>query len=292
MLGKRIAVVAAAALIGALLALAGSHTGLTIGGWPIFALGVALALVVQWIAWIPAAVLRTERGYDLVGSATFVAVAVLGLVAAAAQAGWQPRPVVLALLVVVWAARLGTFLALRVRRAPDRRFDEIKADPSRFLVAWTMQGLWIAITSGAALAAITSGRAGGVDAFLVVGGLLWLAGFAIEAVADAQKRAFRADPANAGQFIRSGLWAWSRHPNYFGEILLWVGVAIAALPALEGWQWATLVSPVFVVLLLVRVSGLPQLERSAEERWGDRADYRAYRDSTPVLVPRPPRRAG
>jgi steroid 5-alpha reductase family enzyme len=108
-------------------------------------------------------------------------------------------------------------------------------------------------------------------------------------VADRQKSAFRSDPANAGRFISSGLWAWSRHPNYFGEIVLWVGVALIALPVLSGWQHVTLVSPLFVYLLLTRISGIPPLERRAEEKWGDDPAYRAYVERTPVLWLRPQR---
>ncbi len=120
--------------------------------------------------------------------------------------------------------------------------------------------------------------------------MVWLVGFGIEVAADDQKRAFRADPANRGRFITTGLWAWSRHPNYFGEITLWVGVALVALPALSGWQHLTLVSPLFVGLLLTRVSGVPLLEARGQATWGDDPEYRDYVARTPVLVLRPPRR--
>jgi steroid 5-alpha reductase family enzyme len=116
-------------------------------------------------------------------------------------------------------------------------------------------------------------------------------GFLFEAVADDQKRRFRANPANEGRFIASGLWAWSRHPNYFGEITLWFGIALVALPALSGWQYATLISPVFVYLLLTRISGIPLLEARAKKRWGDEPAFQAYRARTPVLFPRPPKDA-
>ena len=105
-----------------------------------------------------------------------------------------------------------------------------------------------------------------------------------------QKSAFRADPDNAGKFISSGLWAWSRHPNYFGELVLWIGIALIALPALSGWQYLMLVSPVFVFLLLTRVSGVPALEQGADDRWGGQPDYEAYKSATPEFFPRPPRR--
>jgi len=105
-------------------------------------------------------------------------------------------------------------------------------------------------------------------------------------MADAQKSRFKADPGNRGKFIQSGLWSRSRHPNYFGEIVLWTGVMIIALPVLQGWQWVALVSPLFVILLLTRVSGVPLLEKKADQAWGGQPEYEAYKKQTPVLIPR------
>jgi steroid 5-alpha reductase family enzyme len=269
------------------LAWAGSRGGSEMAGIPVFGLCVALAVTIQWVAFVPAYVARTERYFDLTGSLTY-----LTLVAVALFFGPGPdaRSTLLAVLVGVWAARLGSFLFRRIlAEGSDRRFDEIKTSGARFFVAWTLQGLWISVTAGAALAAITSGRAAPLGLSAWAGLALWITGFAIEVVADRQKSRFRARPENGGRFISTGLWAWSRHPNYFGEIVLWIGVALIALPALQGWQHATLVSPLFVILLLTKVSGVPLLEERAEERWGDDPEYRAYEARTPVLVPRPPR---
>ena len=126
-----------------------------------------------------------------------------------------------------------------------------------------------------------------LDIYAAAGVALWLTGFAIEVIADRQKSAFRADPDNRNKFIQSGLWAWSRHPNYFGEIVLWSGIALIAFPVLEGWQYATLISPVFVVVLLTKISGVRMLENRANKQWGNDPDYQAYRDRTSVLVPMP-----
>jgi len=284
-IGRSLAGLAIALAIAAAAAAAGSHRGLDLGPLPAFGALALLAFAIQWLAFVPAYLAQSERYYDLIGSITYLSTAALAL-----SVKGDPRSLLLFALISVWALRLGSFLFLRIRAdGRDQRFDRIKPFFFRFLMTWTLQGLWVLITAGAAFAAMTGSRQAGLDAWALAGAVLWLLGFAIEAVADAQKRRFRRDPANAGRFITGGLWAWSRHPNYFGEILLWVGIALIAFPALEGWQYLTLVSPLFVYLLLTRVSGVPALEKIAERRWGDDPAFRAYRAATPALFPRPPR---
>lgn len=273
-----------ALILGVLAAIAGSHRGATVGDLPLFALAVLAAFVVQWLAFLPAYLRQTEVFFDLTGSATYVLVTA-GLLALTPEP--DARAVLLATLVIVWALRLGPFLFRRIRRAgSDDRFDEIKPSLPRFLLVWTVQGLWVTFTAMAAWIGITSTQRAGLDAFTVVGVAAWAVGFALEATADLQKSRFRADPANAGRFITTGLWSRSRHPNYVGEILLWLGVAVVAVPVLTGWQWVALASPVFVTILLTRVSGVPLLEEKAAARWGGRPDYEEYVRTTPVLVPR------
>jgi steroid 5-alpha reductase family enzyme len=276
-------------VIAALFAVAGSQGGATAGAVPVFALCVVIAFVIQWVAFIPAYLLQTERFFDITGGLTYITVSI---VAVALSDGRDARAWLLAAMVSVWAVRLASYLFVRIRRAGvDKRFDDIKPSLPRFLNAWTLQGLWVTITASAALAAITSTTRVELGTVTAVGLLLWVAGFALEITADAQKSRFRSDPANKGRFIHTGLWSWSRHPNYFGEILLWVGVAVVALPALRGWQWVTLLSPVFVALLLLRVSGVPLLEKAADEKWGGEPEYESYKHRTSVVVPRPPRKA-
>ncbi|KQZ23966.1 DUF1295 domain-containing protein [Microbacterium sp. Root553] len=275
-----------ALVIGALVALAGSQNGAMLGGIPLFALAVAAAYVIQILAFIPAVLLRTERFFDLTGSLTFLAISVaLVLLTPMPDA----RSWILAVMVALWAARLGSFLAMRVHKAgSDGRFDEIKGSPVRFLQVWVIQGAWVSITAAAAWIAISTDAANRapIGWLTVVGIVVWVLGMVIEIVADAQKSAFRADPKNKDEFIRTGLWSRSRHPNYFGEIVIWVGVFVTAAPVLTGWQWVAVLSPLFVILLLTRVSGIPLLEARAEKKWGDRADYIEYRESTPSLIPR------
>ncbi len=254
-------------LVGVLVAWAGSQGGGTVAGIPVFALSVGLAYLIQWVVFIPSYLRQTEKLFDLTGSLTYISVTSLALLL---SPGLDIRSGLLWALVVIWAARLGTFLFRRIKKAgKDDRFDEIKPSFIRFLNVWTIQGLWITFTAAAAWVAITTTGRQDLDALAVIGLLVWGVGFAIEAVADAQKNRFSANPANKGKFIQTGLWARSRHPNYFGEIMLWVGVAIIALPVLRGWQWVALISPVFVTLLLTRVSGIPLLEKKADKKWGD-----------------------
>jgi steroid 5-alpha reductase family enzyme len=272
--------------IGLLIALAGAQGSTQVGGLAVFALCGIIAFAIQFVVYVPSYLARTEHYYDLTGSATYlttVAVAVL------ASDDLDARAIVIALLVVAWASRLGTFLFRRVKRdGGDGRFDKIKHDPVRFFMMWSIQGLWVFLTAACALAIITSAQREPFGVFAVIGLVVWIIGFAIEVTADNQKKAFRADPANQGRFINVGLWAWSRHPNYFGEIVLWTGVAITALPILSGWRWVMLISPVFVFALLTRVSGVPMLEARSDEKWGAEPGYQEYKATTPTLLLRPP----
>jgi steroid 5-alpha reductase family enzyme len=271
-------------LIGFLVALAGSQGGASIAGVPLFALSVGLVFLIQWLAFIPAYLLQTEKFFDLTGSLTYISVILIAVILSAAT---DARSILLAALVVIWAVRLGSFLFGRIKKAgKDDRFDEIKPSFIRFLNVWTIQGLWVTFTMAAALVAITTTNRKELDLFAILGFLVWVLGFAIEVVADSQKSRFSANPDNKGKFIQTGLWSRSRHPNYFGEIVLWVGVAMIALPVLQGWQWVALISPVFVTLLLTRVSGIPLLEKKADKKWGGQEDYESYKKRTPVLIPR------
>jgi steroid 5-alpha reductase family enzyme len=263
---------------------AGSQGGILVLGIPIFVIAVGAIFLIQWLAFIVAYLLQTEKFFDLTGSITYISVTVMAVLLSQVVDG---RSILLLALVLIWAGRLGTFLFRRIHKAgKDARFDAIKVSFFRFLNAWTLQGLWVTLTLSAALVAITTTERKGLDLYTLVGLLVWIIGFSIEATADAQKNRFRANPENKGKFINTGLWARSRHPNYFGEIVLWIGVAIFALPVLRGWQWVALISPVFVTLLLTRISGVPILEKRADAKWGGQEEYEVYKARTPVLIPR------
>jgi len=274
-------------VIGFLVALAGSQGGATLGGVPVFAIAVGLAFLIQWLVFIPAYLFQTEKFFDLTGSLTYITVVGVAVCYSRYTTKLDARSILLAALVMIWALRLGAFLFGRIQKAgKDDRFDEIKPSFIRFLNVWTIQGLWITFTAAAALVGITTATRKDLDGFAIIGFLVWVFGFAFEVIADNQKSRFNADPANKGKFIQTGLWSYSRHPNYFGEIVLWAGIAIIAIPVLQGWQWVAMISPIFVTFLLTRVSGIPLLEKKADEKWGGQEDYEAYKKNTPVLIPR------
>jgi steroid 5-alpha reductase family enzyme len=259
-----------------------------LAGWPAVFVCAGLAFAVNWLAFVPAALFQSDRFYDTTGALTYLTV-----IAAACAASWplDPRSAIVAVMVAVWTVRLGSFLFTRIHAAggTDVRFAKIKVNPPRFLVAWTLQALWVIFTASAALVIITAPEPAPLDGFFWAGAALWVIGFAFEVIADEQKRRFRADPANHGTFITTGLWAWSQHPNYFGEITLWAGILVIAIPQLAGWNWLVVLSPLFVALLLTRVSGINLLDAIAKKRWGDDPAWQAYVARTPVLLPRPPR---
>lgn len=265
------------------IAFAGSQGSIAVSGMPLFFVCASVGFVLHWIVFVPSFIYQTEHYFDLTGSISYittVAVAVL------LHPNMGTRSLIVCLLITIWAVRLGSFLFRRVRKdGKDRRFDKIKTKFFRYMFTWTLGGAWVFITMAAGLAAMTSADQIDLDLNFYTGLGLWIAGFAMEVIADKQKSNFRSDPDNKEKFINTGLWSISRHPNYFGEIILWVGITVIALPTLVGWQYVTLISPLFVTLLLTRVSGVNLLEKSGMERWGEDPAYHDYVASTPALVP-------
>ncbi len=275
-------------LIGAGVMLAGSQNSVMFNAYPVFALCGAIAFAINWLVFLPSSAAKTEKFYDLTGSMTYLSV--IGFSVYASQ-NMDLRSVLAATMVAIWAIRLGSFLFIRISQdGHDDRFDEIKVKPLRFFTVWSIQALWVLLTAACALAMLTSQTKLPMGVIGTIGALLWLVGFVIEVVADKQKRIFRKDSSNQGRFITSGLWSWSRHPNYFGEIVIWLGMAIMALPVLQGWQMVCLISPVFVYLLLTKVSGIPLLQKKGQDKWGGDPEYQAYLARTSLLVPMPPKR--
>jgi steroid 5-alpha reductase family enzyme len=249
-------------------------------------LSFVVAFAVNGAFFAVAAARRTDVVTDLSYSLTFALLAVVLFFTGARE----PVQLVASLLVLVWAVRLGAYLFQRILRMKiDHRFDGIREDPLRFGRFWLLQAITVAVVMLPVSYLLDSSHPTAFGAWAIAGGCVWLVGLVIEAVADAQKSAFKAKRENRGRFVASGLWRYSRHPNYFGEILVWWGLFVYAVPVLHGAAFAVVAGPIFITLLLLFVSGIPPLERSADEKHGGDPAYRAYKRRTSILVPLPPR---
>ena len=247
-----------------------------------------ICIGIQWIAWVPASIVKTERFYDLTGGLTYLTVVGFSLWAGSQSEPPSLRELIISLLVVIWSLRLSCFLYFRIHRTgKDGRFDQLKTSPIRFLVPWTIQGLWVFLTMIVVI--VINSQADSAPALGIWDGIglsIWILGFAIEVVADNQKTVFNSEPKNKDKWIDSGLWSYSRHPNYLGEILLWTGIAIFGVSCFSGLEKVAWISPIFIYVLLTKVSGIPILDRRSLEKWGDNPEYQIYRDTTPPLIPR------
>jgi steroid 5-alpha reductase family enzyme len=250
-------------------------------------LSFVIALALNGAFFAVAAARRTDVVTDLSYSLTFAVLAV----ALPFTGAREPVQLAASLLVLVWAVRLGTYLFRRILRMKvDHRFDLIRDKPLRFARFWLLQAIAVAVIMLPVSYLLDRSDAPGFGAWAIAGAAVWFAGLLIEAAADAQKSAFRAKDENRGRFIATGLWRYSRHPNYFGEILVWWGLFVYAVPFLNGAAFGVVVGPIFITLLLLFVSGIPPLERSADEKYGTDPAYRDYKRQTSILIPLPPRR--
>ena len=271
-----------------IIALGGSHNSMSYNGYPILFFCLSASFLVHWVIFIPSFLAKTEKFYDITGTLAYLITLYLASVLTSYSSGasLEPRTLIIIGMVSFWALRLGIFLFIRVLKVgEDRRFREAKKSFSKYLVWWTMSALWVFLTTANALTLIINNKKLVNQPIFYLGLLIWFIGILFEIIADEQKRRFRLNEKNRGKFISSGLWSISRHPNYFGEIILWIGIAIISLPTLSGFQYVTLISPLFIYLLLTRISGVNLLEESSDKKWGDLPEYEQYKKETPVLMP-------
>ncbi|MAS58629.1 MAG: hypothetical protein CMD42_02660 [Gammaproteobacteria bacterium] len=282
-----IASILACLTLGLCIAFAGSKGSILISGYSLFVICGAISFLLHWIIFIPSYIYQTEHYFDITGSVSYLAV--LAIAIFFTKPDIDIRSLLICFLISVWAVRLGLFLFLRVKKdGKDSRFNIMKSKFWWYLSTWTIGGLWVFITICPALAAITSKVSIPLSWPGYLGLTMWMIGFCIEVVADSQKTSFNLKEENENKFITNGLWSWSRHPNYFGEILLWLGITIISFPVLSGLQLVTLISPIFVYLLLTKISGIPLLERKADKRWSKDPEYVKFKEITPVLFLKKP----
>ena len=275
-------------LIGALVAFGINQGSVAISGLSLIYVCFFMIFTIQWLIFIPSYIYQTEHYFDLTGSLTYLSVSLFAILF---TIDVSLRDILLTVLIWIWASRLGSFLFFRIKRdGKDGRFDIMKTNFWWFLMTWTIQGLWVFLTMAMALAAITSENKAAIDIFAIIGSLVWLVGFSIEVISDQQKTNFKSDPTNKDLFITKGLWSWSRHPNYFGEITLWIGIAVIAAPVLSGWQLVAYISPIFIIFLLTKVSGINLLEARGMKKWSNNSEYMDYIKKTSILIPFPPKK--
>ncbi len=242
---------------------------------------ILLIFCIQWVSFIPAFIFQTEKFYDLTGSITYLTAVFYTLYVTGSN---NLSDLIIVACVAVWAIRLGSFLFMRIHKAgEDRRFRTIKPNFTRFLMTWTLQGMWVSMCLLCVLTALSSYSGVIMNSTFFIGLIVFILGLSIEIIADYQKTVFRRNIENKDKFITTGLWSLSRHPNYFGEILLWTGVAVMSISSLQGLQYITLISPIFVYILLVYISGIRMLEDQAKKKWGHLDSFKEYLKNTPRL---------
>ena len=242
---------------------------------------ILLIFCIQWVSFIPAYIFQTEKFYDLTGSITYLTAVFYTLYVTGSN---NLSDLIIVACVAVWAIRLGSFLFMRIHKAgEDRRFRTIKPNFTRFLMTWTLQGMWVSMCLLCVLTALSSYSGVIMNSIFFIGLIVFILGLSIEIIADYQKTVFRRNIENKDKFITTGLWSLSRHPNYFGEILLWTGVAVMSISSLQGLQYITLISPIFVYILLVYISGIRILEDQARKKWGHLDSFKEYLKNTPRL---------
>ena len=281
-------VVASVFMIVFLMVRAVGNNSVILNGYSAVLYCAVICIGIQWVAWIPASIGKTERYYDLTGGLTYLTVVGFSLWAGAQSEPPSLRELIVSLLVVIWSLRLSYFLYCRIHRTgKDGRFDQLKTSPIRFLIPWSLQGLWVFLTMVVVI--VINSQADSAPPLGIWDGLglsIWILGFGIEVIADNQKTVFNKDSSNTGKWINSGLWSYSRHPNYLGEILLWTGITFFGISCFTGLERVAWISPIFIYLLLTKVSGIPILDKRALEKGGDDPEYQKYRDNTPALIPR------
>tara|TARA_X000001036_G_scaffold274434_1_gene254899 strand:- start:1306 stop:2148 length:843 start_codon:yes stop_codon:yes gene_type:complete len=246
---------------------------------------IILSFLFQWTLFIPAYLLQTEKFFDISGSINFIVITAYIYYNSFLEYGFNLGNLILSLLIVIWAIRLGSFLFFRIKKdGEDKRFREIKPSPTKFFMTWTLQGTWVSICSLCAITGMSSDKGMIINTLFYLGLVIFILGFTIEVIADYQKTKFRKNPKNKNNFITSGLWSYSRHPNYLGEISLWTGIAIISFSSLSDWQYVSLISPIFIYILLVHVSGINFLESSSNKKWGHLKAYKEYIKKTPKLL--------
>ena len=275
-------------LIPSTLSLFISDNSISINGYPVLFYCVLISFTIHLIIFIPSAIMKNEKFYDFTGMIAYLSIIIFALQQKYTQIhSIDIYSLVLSLLISIWTLRLGIFLFYRVLKVgEDIRFKDVKNNALKFFVWFSISSLWVSLTTMAAMNVVTSKNYHQDLTLLYIGTMIWVFGFLFEIISDYQKIKFKNNSLNKNKFIDSGLWSISRHPNYFGEIILWIGIYIITLPSTSGLEYLGIISPLFVIILLNKVSGINLLEASADKKWGSSKEYQKYKKITPKLIPK------
>ncbi|XP_064640817.1 uncharacterized protein LOC135495807 [Lineus longissimus] len=255
------------------------------------ALCAIVTVSMQLVFFFLACTFQFTKLTDIAGGVNFAIIAILTFLLAQT---YTTRQVMVTAFVWGWGLRLSCYLLYRICKiGEDTRFEEKGSRWSKYAGFWTFQAIWVFSVSLPVIFTNAQRSAFKLDPreftdLDIAGAVIYTVGLVCEASADMQKFNFRDNPANNGRWCDFGLWRWSRHPNYFGEMLVWWGIFIISTNILTNGQWAAIVSPVFTTLILLFLSGIPLLEKKHDEIYGRCKDYLDYKMSTSPLIPLPP----
>ncbi|MFC2157760.1 DUF1295 domain-containing protein [Acidobacteriota bacterium] len=240
---------------------------------------LVLSLIIQVVMFIPAFFFKTDKLTDISYGLTFIILSIIVFL----QQSFNELKLILLALVITWALRLASFLFMRIQKIKkDSRFDKMRGSFVKFLSFWILQGItvWVVLIP----TIMFFNRDPFFHVLMPIGAVIWGIGLLIESAADQQK--FKFKQQHKDRWADTGLWRYSRHPNYFGEILCWTGVYLFTVTAFSlELALATAVGPLFIIMLLLFVSGIPKLEKSAQKKWGQDPEYQAYKAKTSILIP-------
>lgn len=247
-------------------------------------IALCLSILINFIAFLIAYKKQTDHLTDATYSLTFIVLACYFLFR---NDSLSLMKVLLATLICVWAIRLGSYLFMRIRSmGVDKRFDEMRPHWNRYIKFWILQAVSVWIIAIPFILGLTYHEETTIIRFIQVLGLvIWLLGFIIETLADYQKSVFKNKAGNQNMFMSSGLFSIIKYPNYLGEIMVWVGIFIYVLPLLSGLEYLAIVSPVWIIVLLLFISGIPLLKKQADKKYGHLEAYQVYSSKTKKLLP-------
>jgi len=244
-----------------------------------------ISILIQAVFFAFASAFKTDKVTDLSYGLSFVLIIFYLLLTVNTIGVVQS---IISLMVIIWGLRLIVYLFKRILiTGKDKRFDGIRENFKRFLQFWTFQAIAVWIISLPSIVIISKNIRLEYSVLLYVGATIWMLGIITEGFADSQKFNFKNDPKNKDKWIETGIWKYSRHPNYFGEILCWWGIYFISLPYLTGFEHVAIIGPLFITFLLLFVSGIPPLEKKYNEKYKNDPSYQNYKNRTSLLLPLP-----